>query len=97
MEDYPLEKVEPVEGETDPAVIKEKLVTGKYVLGQVDVDDNGKVLKDRIRYHAGDQITLVMEDGGGAAVRDPVPYQGEYPADEQKWSEFCLLHYGGCI
>lgn len=63
MEDYPLEKVEPVEGETDPAVIKEKLVTGKYVLGQVDVDDNGKVLKDRIRYHAGDQITLVMEDG----------------------------------
>ena len=63
LEDYPLEKVEPFEGETDLSVIKEKLATGKYVLGSVSTDDNDQVEEDEIRYHAGDHVTLVMDNG----------------------------------
>lgn len=63
VEDYPLEKLEPVEGETDLDAIREKLATGEYVLGMADVDDNGNVEEDQIRYHAGDAITLVAPDG----------------------------------
>ena len=63
LEDYPLEKVEPFEGETDLSVIKEKLATGKYVLGSVSTDDNDQVEEDEIRYHAGDHVTLVRDNG----------------------------------
>lgn len=63
LEDYPLEKAEPFEGETDLSVIKEKLATGKYLLGAVATDDNDQVIEDEIYYHAGDHVTLVMKDG----------------------------------
>ena len=63
LEDYPLEKPEPFEGETDLSVIKEKLATGKYLLGAVATDDNDQVIEDEIYYHAGDHVTLVMKDG----------------------------------
>lgn len=63
LEDYPLEKAEPFEGETDLSVIKEKLATGKYLLGAVVTDDNDQVIEDEIYYHAGDHVTLVMKDG----------------------------------
>lgn len=63
LEDYPLEKAEPFEGETDLSVIKEKLATGKYLLGAVATDDNDQVIEDEIYYHAGDHMTLVMKDG----------------------------------
>ncbi len=63
LEDYPLEKAEPFEGETDLSVIKEKLATGKYLLGAVATDDNDQVIENEIYYHAGDHVTLVMKDG----------------------------------
>ena len=63
LEDYPLEKAEPFEGETDLSVIKEKLATGKYLLGAVATDDNDQVIEGEIYYHAGDHVTLVMRDG----------------------------------
>lgn len=63
LEDYPLEKAEPFESETDLSVIKEKLATGKYLLGAVATDDNDQVIEDEIYYHAGDHVTLVMKDG----------------------------------
>lgn len=63
LEDYPLEKAEPFEGETDLSAIKEKLATGKYLLGAVATDDNDQVIEDEIYYHAGDHVTLVMKDG----------------------------------
>lgn len=63
LEDYPLEKAEPFEGETDLSVIKEKLATGKYLLGAVATDDNDQVIEEEIYYHAGDHVTLVMKDG----------------------------------
>lgn len=63
LEDYPLEKAEPFEGETDLSVIKEKFATGKYLLGAVATDDNDQVIEDEIYYHAGDHVTLVMKDG----------------------------------
>ena len=42
MEDLPLSRLKIWKGETDPDVIREKLNTGKYILGTVTVDDDGE-------------------------------------------------------
>ena len=44
-------------------MIKEKLATGKYLLGAVATDDNDQVIEDEIYYHGRDHVTLVMKDG----------------------------------
>ena len=63
LEDYPLGKIEVYEGETDLDRIKEKLATGKYLLGAVATDDNDQVYEDEIHYNVGDHVTLVTEEG----------------------------------
>ena len=63
LEDYPLGKIEVYEGETDLDQIKEKLATGKYLLAGVETDDNDQVYEEEVRYHAGDHVTLVAEEG----------------------------------
>lgn len=63
LEDYPLGKIEVYEGETDLDRIKEKLATGKYLLGAVATDDNDQIYEDEIHYNVGDHVTLVTEEG----------------------------------
>lgn len=64
IEPFVLSQMTVVEGETDPAVIWEKLQTGNYVLSSVQVDDNNQVMEDTRKHHAGDHITLEYTDGG---------------------------------
>ena len=69
VEDYPLEKLEPVEGRRTWTLSGEKLATGEYVLGMADVDDNGNVEEDQIRYHAGDASLLWPRTGRRDSLR----------------------------
>lgn len=63
MERFTLGEAEVYEGESDLDELWEKLSTGKYIVSAVSVDDNDKVETEWIKHHAGDKITLVMEDG----------------------------------
>ncbi len=46
------------EGEKDKDVIWDKLRTGRYIIYAVDVDDDNSILKDKVKHHAGDKVTL---------------------------------------
>ena len=52
-----------VEGEDDFGRIWEKLSSGKFVLYSVDVDDDGRVIEESVKYHAGDTVTFQYPDG----------------------------------
>lgn len=54
MEDFPLEKLEIVEGEID----MEKLKTGKYILEGLSCDDDGNPLPEASHYAIGDKAVL---------------------------------------
>lgn len=58
VDDYLIEKMEVWKGEKDPEVIREKLHSGKYVLGVVDVDDNGFAIEETLKHQPGDKIVL---------------------------------------
>lgn len=60
IERFVLSKMTVVEGETDKDVIWDKLGTGRYII--YAVDDNNSVLKDSVKHHAGDKITLEYND-----------------------------------
>lgn len=63
MEDLPLSRLKIWKGETDPDVIREKLNTGKYILGTVTVDDDGSVEEYAAMHQVGDMITLKDREG----------------------------------
>ena len=63
LEDFALNKVEVWKGETDMEVIREKLASGKYLLGIVGTDDNDKPIEETVMHLPGDRVTLVLEDG----------------------------------
>ena len=54
MEDFPLEKLEVVEGEIDV----EKLKTGRYILEGLPCDDSGRPLPEASHYSIGDKAVL---------------------------------------
>ncbi|MGI6005930.1 MAG: ABC transporter permease [Ruminococcus sp.] len=58
LDDLILSRLDIWQGEDDPAVIKEKLSTGNYLLASVPVDDNGKVEEDRVMHQVGDKVTI---------------------------------------
>lgn len=63
LEDFAFNKVEVWKGETDMEVIREKLASGKYLLGIVGTDDNDKPIEETVMHLPGDRVTLVLEDG----------------------------------
>ncbi len=63
MERFVLDKMTVEEGETDKEIIWEKLMTGRYILYSVDVDDDQRVIENKVKYHAGDRVTLDYGDG----------------------------------
>ncbi len=63
IEPFVLSKMTVTEGETDPSVIWEKLESGNYLLYGVEVDDDGHVLEERVKHHAGDRVCLQYGDG----------------------------------
>ncbi len=62
IEKFVLSKMTVVEGEKDKDIIWDKLNTGKYLIYAVDVDDDNSILKDKVKYHAGDKVTLKYND-----------------------------------
>ena len=62
IEQFVLSKMTITEGEKDKDVIWDKLDTGKYLIYAVDVDDDNSILKDKVKYHAGDKVTLKYND-----------------------------------
>lgn len=58
VDDDLIKKMEIWKGETDLEVIREKLHSGKYVLGVVDVDDNGFAIEETLKHQPGDKIVL---------------------------------------
>lgn len=58
IEQFVLSKMTVTEGEKDKDVIWDKLNTGRYIIYAVDVDDDNSILKDRVKHHAGDKVTL---------------------------------------
>lgn len=63
IEPFVLSKMTVTEGESDLSVIWEKLETGNYLLYGVDVDDDGHVLENEVKHHAGDKLLLQYRDG----------------------------------
>lgn len=63
LEDFPLGNIEVWQGEKDLDVIRQKLATGKYILGSIDTDDNDAPLLETVMHRPGDQVTLVLPDG----------------------------------
>ncbi len=63
IERFILDKMTVVEGESDPDTIWEKLCTGQFILYSVDVDDNSRIIENKVKYHAGDMVTLKYADG----------------------------------
>ena len=62
IEQFVLSKMTVTEGEKDKDVIWDKLNTGRYIIYAVDVDDDNSILKDRVKHHAGDKVTLKYND-----------------------------------
>ncbi|MCI9079996.1 MAG: ABC transporter permease [Lachnospiraceae bacterium] len=62
IERFVLSKMAVVEGEKDKDVIWDKLGTGRYIIYAVDVDDDNSILKNKVKHHAGDKITLNYND-----------------------------------
>lgn len=58
IEKFVLSKMTVAEGEKDKDVIWDKLRTGRYIIYAVDVDDDNSILKDKVKHHAGDKVTL---------------------------------------
>lgn len=54
LEDLPLDRLELLDGEID----KEKLLSGKYILEGIHLDDNGNPLYDTAHYKVGDKVYL---------------------------------------
>lgn len=63
IERFVLDQMTVVEGEDDFGRIWEKLSSGKFVLYSVDVDDDGRVIEESVKYHAGDTVTFQYPDG----------------------------------
>ena len=59
LEDFPLAKINIVEGKLD----KEKLKSGNYLIECVTSDDNGEINWDTSHYNIGDKVTITMDDG----------------------------------
>lgn len=54
LEGLPMERLELLDGELDT----EKLLSGKYILEGVHLDDNGRAMMDTAHYQVGDTVTL---------------------------------------
>ncbi|MEG1027848.1 MAG: ABC transporter permease, partial [Oscillospiraceae bacterium] len=54
LEDFPFGRLELIDGEID----KEKLLSGKYILEGVSLDDNSNPELEKIHYQVGDTVTL---------------------------------------
>ena len=58
LEELPLARMEIVAGEKDPAVLKEKLDTGNYIIEGLETDDYGEVYEKYVKYSIGDKVTI---------------------------------------
>lgn len=60
IEKFVTSKMTVIEGEQDVDQIWEKLQTGNYLIYAADVDDDNAVIKEQVKHHAGDRITLTF-------------------------------------
>lgn len=62
IEEFVLSRMTVIEGEKDVDTIWEKLQTGNYLIYAADVDDDNAVIKETVKHHAGEKITLTFDN-----------------------------------
>lgn len=59
LEDFPLSRMELIEGEGDPLKLKEMLMSGDYIVESVQLDDYGTPLMETSHYAVGEDVVIV--------------------------------------
>lgn len=70
IEKFVLSKMTVIEGEKDADAIWEKLQTGNYLIYAADVDDDNAVIKEYVKHHAGEKITLLFGGENGQTKKE---------------------------
>lgn len=93
MEELPLARMEIVAGEKDPAVLKEKLDTGNYIIEGLETDDYGEVYEKHVKYSIGDKVTIHNSDGTEKEVEVIAQIKIKYYTNSVRYSSVDYVFY----
>lgn len=93
MEELPLARMEIVAGEKDPAVLKEKLDTGNYIIEGLETDDYGEVYEKYVKYSIGDKVTIHNSSGLEKEVEVIAQIKIKYYTNSVRYSSVDYVFY----
>ena len=93
LEELPLARMEIVAGEKDPAVLKEKLDTGNYIIEGLETDDYGEVYEKYVKYSIGDKVTIHNSSGLEKEVEVIAQIKIKYYTNSVRYSSVDYVFY----
>ena len=93
LEELPLARMEIVAGEKDPAVLKEKLDTGNYIIEGLETDDYGEVYEKYVKYSIGDKVTIHNSSGLEKEVEVIAKIKIKYYTNRVRYSSVDYVFY----
>lgn len=93
LEELPLARMEIVAGEKEPAVLKEKLDTGNYIIEGLETDDYGEVYEKYVKYSIGDKVTIHNSSGLEKEVEVIAQIKIKYYTNSVRYSSVDYVFY----